>query len=243
MGKRRHDRTGRSTGEPRFVQIPYWVLETEAARRLSGTATKVLLYLIKRHNGMNNGQISFGERSGCFVRDTETRKPVDVCIGIKPRTVCDALYELEQAGFIFCTKESSFGQKRMTKDWRLTWLPCGNDLPTKEFATATGNFRRPKKPKKQKPERPRALDSKLQSARAPRAPPSDGQNPHYRAPARPMSENDRAPTRSHLVTIPSEAIEPASAVSDAGPSVSAGVLHSRLVSAARGPHGLSLGDR
>jgi DNA-binding MarR family transcriptional regulator len=101
MAKRRgHDAKGRTTGEPRFVQIPYWVLETAAARTLSGTAFKVLVYLLKRFNGVNNGKIGFGCYSGCFIREPGQRDLIDASIGFKHRTVSDALYELEHAGFI-----------------------------------------------------------------------------------------------------------------------------------------------
>ena len=199
---RKHNTTGRSTNEPRFVQVPFWVLESAAACRLSGTATRVLLYIIKRHNGVNNGRIGFGSRSGCFARKPGCGELEDISIGIAPRTMSDALFELEAAGFIRCTKDSTFDQKRMTKEWRLTWLPTGEGQtavpPTKEFATAVGDFRR------QKPGRPRALSVTSQGGQPPHvdteAPPNDA----YRAATRPIAKPHRAAGRPHLVTIPSD---------------------------------------
>lgn len=137
------------------MKIPYWVLETEAALSISPPAFKALVYLLKRFNGINNGRIAFGARSGCFLREPGNKVLVDRPFGLAPSTIGDALYELEKAGFIRCTRESSFDQKRLVREWRITWLNCGNELPTKEFATATGNFRRPKAPRKQKPDRVR----------------------------------------------------------------------------------------
>lgn len=69
---RRTDATGRSlTGDP-FVRMPWWVLQSERARDLPGSALKVLLYLTMRLNGFNNGEIVFGVRSGCLERDLDT---------------------------------------------------------------------------------------------------------------------------------------------------------------------------
>jgi hypothetical protein len=158
---RKTDQRGRSAGEPRFIQIPYWVLETSAALALSGTAFKVLVYLLKRFNGVNNGRIAFGARSGCFVRD-KSGKLVDASIGLKPRTIADALYELEKAGFIRCTHDWTFHQKRHTREWRFTWLAVGTDPPTKEFATAVGDFKRPRTARKQKPVHVGAESSEIQ---------------------------------------------------------------------------------
>jgi len=238
MGKRRHNAKGRTTGEPRFVQIPFWVLESSAAIALSGTAFKVLVYIIKRYNGVNNGKIGFGQYSGCFIRNNDAKDPkkiVDVGIGFASRTMSDALYELEKAGFIACTRTSTFDQKRLTREWRITWLPADNALPTKEFTTATGNFKRPKAPKKQKPERGRALSGKLQSAYAPQVEPESPPNDAYRAATRSMAKSHRAPTRPHLVTIPSGS-DPQPVVTAAtsdGATVSLDVLNSAVSRAAR----------
>lgn len=171
--RRRANATGRSVGEDGHVRLYWWILETDAARSLSPPAFKVLVYLAKREKGDNNGRIAFGARSGCFVRRKGTSEFDDLPIGLAPRTISDALYELEKAGFIRCTRESTFDQKRMTREWRLTWVKCGSEPPTKDFIGTTGPFRRPKFPKKQKPERVRALSGQIQSACAPYVEPQD----------------------------------------------------------------------
>lgn len=201
-GKRRHDKKGRSEGQARFVQFPYWLLETQAAWDLSGTAFKVLVYVLKRFNGANNGQIGFGARSGCFVRDPKTGKLQDVPIGIRPRTMSDALAEIERAGFFVCTKASTFDQKRRTKEWRLTWLPADNKPATKEFVTATPI---PKAKRKQKPGRHTALSTKLQSGTPLYGPMTQAQDTLYKAAHRSVGDTDRAAHRPHLVTIPGAA--------------------------------------
>jgi len=42
----------------RFTGIPHVVLDSRDYRRLSGTATKVLMMLCRQHNGYNNGDLS-----------------------------------------------------------------------------------------------------------------------------------------------------------------------------------------
>jgi hypothetical protein len=212
-GKRRHDKKGRSEGQTRFVQFPYWLLESQAALDLSGTAFKVLVYVLKRFNGTNNGQIGFGARSGCFVRDPKTGRLQDVPIGIRPRTMSDALAEIEHRGFLVCTKVSTFDQKRRTKEWRLTWLPADNHPATKEFVTASPIQ---KAKRKQKPGRHTALSTKLQSGTPLYGPMTQAQDTLYRAAHRPMADADRAAHRPHLVTIPgaADALSKARALSE-----------------------------
>jgi hypothetical protein len=196
---RKQDRKGRSD-EAKFVQLPFWLLQAPAARSLSAPAFKTLVYLVTHFNGSNNGGIGFGVRSGCFYPKARNATDDDRQIGLKPRTISDALYELEHAGFIACTKAATFDQKRMQREWRLTWLGSKDGgVPTKEFATKTGQFKRPKK---QNPVRPRALSPKLQCAHAPYGTVDPEENPPYSAPTRPMAISHRAPTRHHVITIP-----------------------------------------
>jgi hypothetical protein len=131
-------RRARRAGSPsRFIQIPYWVLETESARNLTGTATKVLVYLLKRFDGTNNGKICFGVRSGCFCRTSGSRYLTDFPIGLSKSRIAVALKELELSGFIRCTKPASFDQKRLVREWRLTWLPCNEQPATADFCAPT----------------------------------------------------------------------------------------------------------
>ena len=136
MGKRsgrRVGKDGRSDGEPRFIQVQYWILETPAFLALSPRATRALLFMLKRFNGTNNGKIAFGVRSGCFMRPQGSSQLDDRPV-LSKSEMGRALRELQAAGFIRCTQEATFDQKRLTREWRLTWLPCNGQPPTKEFA-------------------------------------------------------------------------------------------------------------
>jgi hypothetical protein len=155
---RGQDAQGRSEAGPRFVQLEHWLLDHPAVLRLSGDAFKVMVYMAKRFSGYNNGEIGFGTRSGCTVK---VNGKESVCKNIlPPKTrkgrwgkssegrIRRALDELEAAGFIVCTKGSSFGQKKLTREWRLTWLHTGTpERPT----PATGEFRLPRKPENLNP--------------------------------------------------------------------------------------------
>lgn len=138
---RRIDKRGRSEGVSPFVQFPWWMMETPAFHLLSADSKVTLLYLAKRFYGHNNGQIGFGVRSGGFVRwrpgqpDTELR---DVPLFSKTRQH-RALCEVQAFGFAMVAKESSFGQKRLAREWRLTWLPCDGKPPTKDFMRLTAD--------------------------------------------------------------------------------------------------------
>ena len=149
---RKHDARGKSAGDPRFVQMPYWVMETEAFRSLSADAIAVFFFMLKRHNGVNNGKIAFGIRSGCFIREPGKKELTDAAIGIKRTGIGEALSELRTAGFIACETESVFVRttaykagEKFTREWALTWLPVGEAPATKEFVTAKGPFRKKRK--------------------------------------------------------------------------------------------------
>jgi hypothetical protein len=129
---RRANKTGRS-GDHRFVQLDYWILESPAFLALSPNAKVVLLFMLKRYNGSNNGKIGFGVRSGCFVPLRGTGELVDRPFGVSRSNVHRALKELLDAGFIRCAQPSTFDQKRHTREWRLTWLPCNGQPATKDF--------------------------------------------------------------------------------------------------------------
>src|SRR6185312_11483343 len=146
---RGQDKTGRSEVVPRFVQLEHWLLDHPAALDLSGDAFKVMVYMARRFNGYNNGKVGFGVRSGCVIKINGTAsitKPIFPIVRRKPggrgqpphSRMKRALDELEAAGFIVCTQPATFNQKRLSREWRLAWLPTGTpERPvgaTKEFA-------------------------------------------------------------------------------------------------------------
>jgi len=129
-GRRRANKTGRNEASP-YVQLPWYLLESEAFLNLSPAATKTLLYVVKRFHGANNGRIAFGARGGCYVKRHDGI--CELSFGLSKSRVALALKELESAGFICCTKPSSFGQKQLVKEWRLTWIPTASESATKDF--------------------------------------------------------------------------------------------------------------
>lgn len=117
------------------------MLESPAFLALSHKAKIALIYLAKRYNGRNNGKIGFGVRSGCFV--AQNGKLKDVSIGIDKSSMARCLQELSALGFIRCIVEATFDQKRLTREWRLTWLPCDEQPPTKEFMRWSAKLQNP----------------------------------------------------------------------------------------------------
>jgi DNA-binding IscR family transcriptional regulator len=119
----KHNRTGRSKGQGRFVAFPFSLADTEAWRNLSGLAAKAWLEVMRRYNGSNNGMIAVP------TRDLAKR------IGVSHVTASRVLLELENAGFIRLVKASSFGLKRAAAEYRLTHLPSDVDgsAPTHEY--------------------------------------------------------------------------------------------------------------
>jgi hypothetical protein len=125
---------GRSDKDARFVQLPYWVMETSAFLALSTSAVCALLFMVKRFNGFNNGKIAFGVRSGCYLKPQGRPNDLVEQQVLSRSEMARALKSLEAAGFIRCTKDATFHQKRLTREWRITWLPCDGKAPTKDFA-------------------------------------------------------------------------------------------------------------
>lgn len=132
---RRQNQTGRSEGEARHIRLDYWMLEHPAFLALSPNAKVTLLFMLKRYDGTNNGKIGFGVRSGCFVPKQGTGELLNRPFGVSRSNIGRALTELESAGFIACTQPATFNQKRLTREWRLTWLVCNGRPPTREFAS------------------------------------------------------------------------------------------------------------
>ena len=135
---RRIDAKGRSKAAAPYLTLDCWILESPAFQELSLNAEHVLFAMLKRYYGSNNGKISFGCLSGCLTRidGRWVERPSKLSKTAQWR----ALSELQTQGFIECTQPSSFGQKRLVRDWRLTWLRDDRNgaLPTKEFTRLPG---------------------------------------------------------------------------------------------------------
>src|SRR5262245_47472335 len=94
----------------RWVQLKYWLLQSQAWRSLPGNARALYIELARRYNGSNNGRIPYSAREAI------------AALHISKSTAARLLKTLEDRGFIVCTKRGAFSLKT-TKDaseWRLT---------------------------------------------------------------------------------------------------------------------------
>ena len=119
---RRQDPKGRSTREPRHIRLYHWLLESSAWRHTSPAARALYIETCQRHNGTNNGQISFGVREAAEV------------LGVSKNWPGKLFLELQDKGFLVKTMASSFSLKTKTAtEWRITAERCGDEPATKDF--------------------------------------------------------------------------------------------------------------
>jgi hypothetical protein len=121
--RRRH---GRKTHGPAFVQLYYYLLDSEAWHQLTFTARAAYIEMARLYNGVNNGTLAMGARR------------LAKQLPCTPNTAARALHELDNAGFIEPTKFGSFGRKgkeRHATEYRLTCYRCDvtGELPSKRF--------------------------------------------------------------------------------------------------------------
>jgi hypothetical protein len=120
---RRHKSRGNAE---RFVMLPHWMLKCPAWRTLSPNAKAVLLHLWERHNGTNNGEITYG------VREAED-------IDLSKDQVSRALSELVGRGFLRIVRNSAFSVKtKEARLWALTAERIGDKPATKDFMYWSG---------------------------------------------------------------------------------------------------------
>ena len=112
---------GRSTGE-RFIKLPHWMLKSEAWLYLGLTARCLLIEIWQRHNGQNNGEISYSVREAAKA------------LRISKDTAMKYFRELEEKGFIEARQKGSFNQKiAMATEWELTMERYRDRPPSKPF--------------------------------------------------------------------------------------------------------------
>jgi len=121
-----------------FTNIPNFVLASTAVRTLQPSQFMVLMYLTMRcFSSKNNGEIGFANRTGCLWPDKITGKWSELefggATGLSKTTIGNALRELERRGLVECTKRSTFHQKRLSKEYRLTWVKTATGGPTNDF--------------------------------------------------------------------------------------------------------------
>lgn len=101
----------------RGVYLTHEMMTSKPFRKLSGSAIKVLLEISARHNGFNNRKIV------CSYKQLADN------LGLGKTTVSDALKELQELGFIVCTKLGYF-TGRQASTWEITFLKSEGYEPT-----------------------------------------------------------------------------------------------------------------
>jgi len=121
---RKHTIKGRSKAGPPFVQLPWFMLDSDAWRALTPQQVAAYIELSRLYNGANNGRLALS------VRDAAER------CKINKDTANKALATLETLGFIECATPGGFSRKvRHATEWRLTLWRCDRTgaLPSKAF--------------------------------------------------------------------------------------------------------------
>jgi len=128
--KNRLFKTGRNATATAFIMLENYVFDCDAFRTMKLGPRCLLFELIRRHNGSNNGAIALG------VRDAAKR------LGVNKDTASGYFRALVERGFIAPSRPGGFNVKdptaRRATEWRLTWIRCGDQPPTKEFMSAAG---------------------------------------------------------------------------------------------------------
>ena len=122
----RSNRKGRTRTGPRFVQLFYFVMDSPAYIALRPGPRALLLEMIRRYNGANNGRIGMGHRDAQRL------------LGIADRTTMAGYFKaLEDHGFIRMTKDSGFNMKladeRTAREWELTMFQVGTSPAARTF--------------------------------------------------------------------------------------------------------------
>ena len=119
-----HARKGRSASRGRYVELPHWIMASNAWLRLKPVERCTWLEIVAFYNGSNNGCIAAPTR---LIGDR---------IGVSHVTVSRALNTLITLGFIETVRKSDFSRKtREASEFRLTHLKCDKTgaLPAKTF--------------------------------------------------------------------------------------------------------------
>ena len=115
----RFARLRNSTNNTRKILIEHRVVKSRAYASLSSAARVVLIEMMRRDNGSNNGRIKFGAEDGVFVRlgyDVTKR----------------AMRELHAAGFIIMTVAAN-KYRGIPRKWRLTMIKTNGEAATFDF--------------------------------------------------------------------------------------------------------------
>jgi hypothetical protein len=121
------NKTGRSKGRDRYVEIPHYLVKCHAWRCLTVHSRAAWLELMTEYYGANNGKIvmsarMMGDRLNCSYA-----------------TAARAINELITYGFVEIGTASAFPKKRLAREYRMTHIKCDltGELATKAFMLLT----------------------------------------------------------------------------------------------------------
>jgi hypothetical protein len=116
------DATGRSIGPSRFLQLPHYLLKSQAWQSLDATARALFIEVAQRYNGYNNGEIGLGVREA------------GVSMHVRPQTAGRAFGTLVATGFLRVGRDSAFNVKaRLAREWIVTLFPHRDQLASHDF--------------------------------------------------------------------------------------------------------------
>ena len=117
---RRANATGRNA-HSQFILLHHYVLNCLAWKSLSPSAKALLLAVWQRHNGTNNGEISFSVREAAN-------------IGLSKDQASRAFNELMERGFLKVHRQALFTTKnKEARTWEITAERFGDNAPSKDF--------------------------------------------------------------------------------------------------------------
>jgi hypothetical protein len=116
------DATGRTIKRDRFLQLPHFLLTSEAWKSLNPIERTLFIEVAQRYNGQNNGEIGLGVRAA------------GEALHVRPQTVGNAFHVLVETGFLKVGRDSAFNVKsRLAREWIVTLFPHGDRLATRDF--------------------------------------------------------------------------------------------------------------
>lgn len=138
MKHRKLAATGKGRYFDRYVGLPHYMLRSDAWLDLSSDAKAILIDVWQRHNGVNNGGISYSVREAAEIK-------------ISKSGAARALRELVDHGFLVVEKEGSFKVKTTSpaREWRITAEPSGpvqERKATKDFMRWSATAKRTSNP-------------------------------------------------------------------------------------------------
>jgi hypothetical protein len=131
---KKHNNTGRSTGDGRFVQLGEWLMKSVAWQYASVYERALYVEIKRRYTGGNNGDIALSHREA------------ETLLRCSNKPVAAAFAGLQDKGFIIPRQKGSFNWKtahdggsagRATR-WILTEAP--QDVPQRVLSGGTKDF-------------------------------------------------------------------------------------------------------